>query len=322
MLVCVLFWGWGYSFRYNNCLDIPCPQPHLLFPDTSVRAFAATIRILSASPFNARNNCWGGWRQRSAHVPWTPLKSFFSSLGQLAERVCRFPQVELITIANWDLSGSRGRNELMEVGSAFLTLWAWLETSVQETCGHYLITKCFFDLRLPWAHWKTPDWWNGMIIWVMQAHVTCRHRRNPNICTNAWCGLLLTIRAAEDSSIHRGGADLGTIARSGWVMGTEEISLTHFTDGEIKPWSSWLLCLGFVPRVIPTSKAMLFAFDHRFTEWEPRSFTPIEDFLSAPFYQYTHHLENQSCVASVFPWKMILHLRSQNAQSSRDQILV
>lgn len=82
-------------------------------------------------------------------------------------------------------------------------------------------------------------------------------------------------------------------------MGTEEISLTHFTDGEIKPWNSWLLCLGFVPRLIPTSKAMLFAFGHRFTEWEPRSFTPIENFLSTPFYQYIHHLENQSCVASV-----------------------
>lgn len=233
MLVCVLFWGWGYGFHYNSCLDIPCPQPHLLFPNTNVRAFAAIIRILSASPFNARNNCWGGWGRRSARVPWSPLESLFSSLGQLAERVCRFPQVELITVANWDLSGSRGRNELMEVGRAFLTLWAWLEISVQETCGHYLITKCFFDLRLPWAHWKTPDGWNGVIIWVMQAHVTCRHKRNPNICTNAWCGLLLTIRAAEDSPIHHGGADLGTIARSGWVMGTEEISLTHFTDGKL-----------------------------------------------------------------------------------------
>lgn len=78
-------------------------------------------------------------------------------LGQLAERVCRFPQVELVTIANWDLSGSRDRNELMEVGSAFLTLLALLENSVQEICGHYLIsaslTPDFHGLIV-----KTPDW--------------------------------------------------------------------------------------------------------------------------------------------------------------------
>ena len=43
--------------------------------------------------------------------------------------------MELITIANWDLSGSRDRDELMEVGSAFLTLWAWLESTVQELMG-------------------------------------------------------------------------------------------------------------------------------------------------------------------------------------------
>ena len=156
MSLSVLFWGWGYSSVIATVF-IPGAGPHLLFPNASAGAFAPVLRILPASAFNAGNNCWGRWKQRSAHVIWTPLKSLFSSLGQLAEKVCRSPQVELITIANWDLSGSRDRDELMEVGSAFLTLWAWLESPVQETHGHYLVsaslTSDFHGLT-----GKTPDW--------------------------------------------------------------------------------------------------------------------------------------------------------------------
>lgn len=156
MSVCVLFWGWGYS-SIITAVFIPGAQPHLLFPNANARVFAPVLSILLASAVSAGNNCWGRWRQRSAHVAWTPLKSRFSSLGQLAERVCRSPQVESITIANWDLSGSRGRDELMEVGSAFLTLWTWLESSVQETHEHYLVsaslTSDFHGLT-----GKTPDW--------------------------------------------------------------------------------------------------------------------------------------------------------------------
>lgn len=101
-----------------------------------------------------------GWRQRSAtsHVLYVSPPP----PGQLAERVCKFPQVEPITVASGDLSGSRGRHELMEVGSTFLTLLASLENPVQETCGHYLIsaslTPDFHGLIV-----KTPDCWNEMI---------------------------------------------------------------------------------------------------------------------------------------------------------------
>ena len=65
--------------------------------------------------------------------------------------------MESITIVDWDLSGSRGRDELMEVGSAFLTLWTWLESSVQETHEHYLVnaslTSDFHGLT-----GKIPSW--------------------------------------------------------------------------------------------------------------------------------------------------------------------
>ena len=56
----------------------------------------------------------------------------------------------------------------------------------------------------------------------MQGHLTCRHKGSPNICTDAWCGLPLATGAAEDSSSHHAGADLGTIARSGRVVLTDE----------------------------------------------------------------------------------------------------
>lgn len=60
----------------------------------------------------------------------------------------------------------------------------------------------------------------------MQGHVTCRHKGSWNTCADAWCGLPLATGTAEDSSIHHAGADLGTIARSGQVV---------FTDEDTKP---------------------------------------------------------------------------------------
>lgn len=149
----------------------------LCFPNTRVRASVTIINILSASPLAAGNNCWRRWRQRAAHLTGAPLKYLFSSLGQFAEGLCRFPQPGLITIANWDPSGSRGRNELMEVGSPFLPLLALLEDSVQETCGHYFMSASV-----------TPDFHGFMVKktdWVMLGHRTWNRKRNPDICTHA-----------------------------------------------------------------------------------------------------------------------------------------
>lgn len=234
ILVCVLFWGWGYSSIIVTVLISLTPQPDFLLPNTRGKAFATVINILSVSPFDAGNNCKGEKRQRSARVTWTPLRHLLSSLGQLAERVLRFPQVGLITIANWDFSGSSGRNELMEVGNAFLTFLALLENSVQETCGHYFVsaslTPDFHGLIV-----KTPDWWNDVIIWVRQGHVTCSHKGNPNLCTNAWCGWPLNIGAAGDSSISPRRCWLGNHKQRWLWWYREERSSTLFTDEEIKP---------------------------------------------------------------------------------------
>lgn len=88
----------------------------------------------------------------------------FFFLGQLAKRVCRLPQVSLITITNGDLSGSRGRHELMEVGSAFLTLLALLEKPCSGNLWA-LFNKCFFDPRLPWTRCENTQLakWGGYL---------------------------------------------------------------------------------------------------------------------------------------------------------------
>lgn len=62
-------------------------------------------------------------------------KSLFSSLGQLAEKVCRSPQVELITIANWDLSGSRDRDELMKWAALSLHYGLGLKALFRKLMG-------------------------------------------------------------------------------------------------------------------------------------------------------------------------------------------
>lgn len=80
--------------------------------------------------------------------PMSHVLYLFFSWDKLAERVCMLPQVLLVTIANGDLSGSRGRHELMEVGSAFLTLLALLEKPCSGNLWA-LFNKCFFDPRLP-----------------------------------------------------------------------------------------------------------------------------------------------------------------------------
>lgn len=199
----------------------------LCFPNTRVRASVTIINILSASPLAAGNNCWRRWRQRAAHLTGAPLKYLFSSLGQFAEGLCRFPQPGLITIANWDPSGSRGRNELMEVGSPFLPLLALLEDSVQETCGHYFMSASV-----------TPDFHGFMVKKLIES---CRATGHGIIKeTQTFAHMPVSFTSAHQGywrlfRYHHGSATLGTV--TGWdcVVGTERKSLTHFTDEETKP---------------------------------------------------------------------------------------